>query len=57
MAKFTMSILGHYEIPDEQLEVIFGTSDPVVCAEMDAAKSADDLLNCCHEIFVDVTAD
>lgn len=56
MARFTVSMRGTYDIPDGSLMQIYGTNDPVKCAEMDALLPVDDLLNCCHEVFVDVTS-
>ena len=57
MAKFTVSMIGTYEIPDGTLMQIYGTDDPVKCAEMDTLLPVDDLLNCCHEIRVNVISD
>jgi hypothetical protein len=37
-----------YEVPDRDVERIYGTTDPAVCAKLDEGNPADELLHSVH---------
>ena len=42
--KFRLTVEVEYEVPDDQLEGVYGTTDPRECARIDERNSAADLV-------------